>query len=40
MEFLNSQLREFKREEYQTALPVSWEICLWVKKQQIASVME
>ena len=23
----------FKRWEYQTTLPVSWEICMWVKKQ-------
>ena len=23
-----------KRWEYQTTLPVSWEICIWVKKQQ------
>ena len=23
-----------KRWEYQTTLPVSWEICMWVKKQQ------
>ena len=25
----------FKRWEYQTTLPVSWEICMQVKKQQL-----
>ena len=25
----------FKRWEYQTTLPASWEICMWVKKQQL-----
>ena len=25
----------FKRWEYQTTLPVSWETCMWVKKQQL-----
>ena len=30
----------FKRWEYQTTWPVSWEICLWVKKQQLALDME
>ena len=40
MEFLNSQLREFKREEYQTTLPASWEICTQVKKQQLELDME
>ena len=25
-----------KRWEYQTTIPVSWEICMWVKKQQIS----
>ena len=29
-----------KRWEYQTALPVSWETCMQVKKQQIKSYME
>ena len=24
-----------KRWEYQSTLPVSWEICMWVKKQQL-----
>ena len=30
----------FKRWEYQTTWPFSWEICLWVKKQQLALGME
>ena len=30
----------FKRWEYQTALPASWEICMQVKKQQLESDME
>ena len=30
----------FKRWEYQTALPVSWEICTQVKKQQLELDME
>ena len=25
----------FKRSEYLTTLPASWETCMWVKKQQI-----
>ena len=29
-----------KRWEYQTILPVSWETCLWVKKQQLEHYME
>ena len=29
-----------KRWECQTTLPVSWEICMWVKKQQLESEME
>ena len=29
-----------KRWEYQTTLPVSWETCLWVKKQQLEPDME
>ena len=28
------------RWEYQTTLPVSWEICMWVKKQQLEPCME
>ena len=30
----------FKRWKYQTTLPVSWEICMQVKKQQSELVME
>ena len=30
----------FKRYEYQTTLPVSWEICMQVKKQQLELDME
>ena len=30
----------FKRWEYQTALPASWDICLQVKKQQLEPAME
>ena len=29
-----------KRWEYQTILPVSWETCIWVKKQQLEPDME
>ena len=30
----------FKRQEYQTTLPASWEICMQVKKQQLEPYME
>ena len=30
----------FKRSEYQTTLPASWEIYMWVKKQQLEPDME
>ena len=30
----------FKRWEYQTSLPASWEICVQVKKQQLEPDME
>ena len=30
----------FKRWEYQTTLPASWEICMQVKKQQVEADME
>ena len=30
----------FKRWEYQDILPVSWETCLWVKKQELELCME
>ena len=29
-----------KRWEYQITLPISWEICMWVKKQQLEPYME
>ena len=29
-----------KRREYQSILPISWEICMQVKKQQLESDME
>ena len=37
----HSKLWKFlKRWEYQTILPVSWEICMQVKKQQLEPDME
>ena len=30
----------FKRWEYQTTLPASWEVCMQVKKQQLEPDME
>ena len=37
----NKLWRKFlKRCEYQTTLPVSWEICMWVKKQHLEPDME
>ena len=30
----------FKRREYQTTLPASWEICMQVRKQQLELHME
>ena len=30
----------FMRWEYQTTLPASWEICMWVKKQQLELDLE
>ena len=30
----------FKRQEYETTWPSSWEICMQVKKQQLESDME
>ena len=36
----NKVLKILKRWEYQTTLPVSWEICMWVKKQQLEPYME
>ena len=31
---------QFKKWEYQTTLPASWEICMQVKKQQLELDME
>ena len=36
----NKLLKFFKRWEYQTTLPVSWETCIQVKKQQLELDME
>ena len=36
----NKLWKFFKRQEYQTILPVSWEICMQVKKQQLETDME
>ena len=36
----NKLWKFLKRWEYQTTLPVSWETCLWVKKQQLELNME
>ena len=33
-------LKFLKAWEYQTTLPASWEICMWVKKQQLEMDME
>ena len=30
----------FKRWDYQTTLPASWEICMWVKNKQLEPDME
>ena len=39
--WITTNCRKFsKREEYQTTLPVSWETCIWVKKQQLEPSME
>ena len=32
--------KNFKRWEYQTTLPVSWEICMQIRKQQLELDME
>ena len=34
------RLKFFNRWEYQITLPVPWETCLWVKKQQLEHYME
>ena len=36
----NKLWKVLKRWEDQTTLPVSWEICMWVKKQQLELDME
>ena len=36
----NNRVKFFKRWEYQTALPATWEICMQVKKQQLEPDME
>ena len=39
-EFQKNTRKFLKRWEYQTTLPVSWEICMQVKKQQLELDME
>ena len=36
----NKAEKFLKRWEYQTTLPVSWETCMQVKKQQLETYME
>ena len=36
----NTLSKFFKRQEYQTTWPASWEICMQVKKQQLELDME
>ena len=36
----NKLLKFFKRWEYQTTWPASWEICMQIKKQQLELDME
>ena len=36
----HSKLKLFKRWEYQTTWPASWEICMQVRKQQLEPDME
>ena len=36
----NKLWKILKRWEYQTTLPISWEICTWVQKQQLEPDME
>ena len=33
-------MENLQKWEYQTILPVSWEKCMWVKKQQLEPCME
>ena len=36
----HNKLENLKRWEYQITLPVSWETCMWVEKQQLELNME
>ena len=36
----HSKRKFFKRWEYQTTLPASWEVCMQVRKQQLEQDME
>ena len=36
----NKLWKILRDEKYQTTLPVSWETCIWVKKQQLEPDME
>ena len=36
----NKLWKILKRWEYQTTWPASWEICMWIKKQQLELDME
>ena len=38
--WITTNCGKFKRREYQTTLPASWEICMQVKKQQLEPDME
>ena len=38
--FVTNYGKFIKKWEYQTTLPVSWEACMWVKKQQLEPCME
>ena len=38
--WITTNWKFLKRWEYQITLPVSWEICIWVKKQQLEQDME
>ena len=38
--WITTNCRKFKRWEYQTTWPASWEICMQVRKQQLEADME
>ena len=38
--WIKTNCGKFKRQEYQSTLPASWEICMQVKKQQLEPDME